>query len=69
MMNYRKRFYPNIIHMSPAWDSSLNECQSQLLDGRWVPTRALGWGGIVNRIKATWLVWTGRADALIWPGQ
>ena len=33
----------------------------------WVPARALGpsW----NQWKALWLVWTGRADVLHWPGQ
>lgn len=37
-----------------------------LPDGRWVPARPLGgWG----RWRAAWLVFTGRADALVWPGQ
>lgn len=36
------------------------------IDGEWVPARPLG--GMV-RFKAAWLVFTGRADALIWPGQ
>ena len=33
----------------------------------WVPSRALGpsWG----QWRALWLVWTGRADVLHWPGQ
>lgn len=33
----------------------------------WVPARALGpsWG----QWRALWLVWTGRADVLHWPGQ
>jgi hypothetical protein len=34
---------------------------------RWVPARALGpsW----HQWRALWLVWTGRADVLHWPGQ
>jgi hypothetical protein len=43
--------------------------EHQLPDGRYVPARPIGWGGMRHRIKATWLVWTGRADALVWPGQ
>ena len=43
-----------------------NSSQTEI-DGRWVPSRALGpsWG----QWKALWLVWTGRADVLHWPGQ
>lgn len=41
-----------------------------LPDGRYVPARPLPfYGGIVGRFKAAWLVFTGKADALVWPGQ
>lgn len=40
-----------------------------LPDGRWVPARALGFQSLRYRLRATWLVFTGRADALTWPGQ
>lgn len=60
---------PNIIIMSPGWIKSLDECQAGLPDGRWVPARAHGYASIRERFRATWLVWTGRADALVWPGQ
>lgn len=40
-----------------------------LPDGRWVPARSLGYHSIRHRIRAAWLVFTGRADALTWPGQ
>lgn len=66
-MARKNKFYPNIIHMSPFWLRSLNECQVGLRDGRCAPARALGWGGLLNRLKAARLVWTGRADALVWP--
>ena len=36
--------------------------------GQWHPARQLGWPSLGQRIKASWLVFTGRADALIWPG-
>lgn len=37
------------------------------IDGKWVPSRPLGAVGIKARIKAAWLVFTGKADAVIWP--
>lgn len=62
---------PNIIHMNPEWIKELANptCQAGLHDGRWVPARPYGFQTIGRRIRATWLVWTGQADALIWPGQ
>lgn len=35
----------------------------------WVPARPEGLYSIGNRIKAAWLVFTGKADAVIWPGD
>lgn len=35
----------------------------------YVPARPLGGYFRWERLRATWLVWTGRADALVWPGQ
>jgi hypothetical protein len=60
---------PSIIFLSPSWLESLNENQVELPYARWVPARPLGYPSLRERIKAAWLVWTGRADALIWPGQ
>jgi hypothetical protein len=44
-------------------------CQAGLPDGRWVPARPLPWESLGGRFKAAWLVFTGRADAVTWPGQ
>lgn len=46
-------------------------CATGLPDGRYVPARSyacnqLCWYG---RFKAAWLVFTGRADAVTYPGQ
>ncbi len=35
----------------------------------WVPARCHRTYTLAQRIRATWLVFTGRADALVWPGQ
>lgn len=60
---------PQIIVMSPVWLRSLYECQVGLPNGTYAPARPLGYSSIIYRIKAAWLVITGRADALIWPGD
>lgn len=43
--------------------------QTVLPDGRWVPARPLGFYSLYNRARCAWLVFTGRADAVTWPGQ
>lgn len=48
-------------------DTSTMSCR--LKDGRTVPARAQGYHSFFNRVKAAFLVFTGRADALVWPGQ
>lgn len=46
-------------------------CGVGLPDGRYVPARFLGWNQLrlFGRFKAAWLVFTGRADAITYPGQ
>lgn len=40
-----------------------------LIDGKYVPARSEGFSSWRYRLKATWLVFTGKADALIWHKQ
>ncbi len=43
---------------------------STQIDGKWVPVRPLwytGLRGLKERFRASWLVFTGRADAVVWP--
>lgn len=61
--------HPNIITLSPEWLKSLEECSTEIEPGRWVPSRALGFASGAYRIRAAWMVFMGRADALVWPGQ
>lgn len=58
--------YPNIIHVSQVTNSTVT---AGLPDGRWVPARPLGFASPLHRVKAAWLVFTGKADALKWDGQ
>lgn len=47
------------------------QVQTGLPDGRWVPARAYGQNQLrlFGRWRAAWLVFTGRADAVTYPGQ
>lgn len=42
------------------------ETLTEVAEGRWEPARPLGFYSLENRLKAAWLVFTGRADALLW---
>lgn len=37
-------------------------------EGLWIPARPMGFTQIRYRLRAAWLVFTGRADAVTWPG-
>ena len=39
------------------------------IGGRWIPARPLGFDSFSQRLKAAVLVFTGKADAVKWPGQ
>lgn len=47
------------------------QCGAGLPDGRYVPARSYGRNQLrfFGRWRAVWLVFTGRADALTYPGQ
>ena len=42
-------------------------CNQSEIDGEWVPARPIGYFSIRHRIKCAWMVFTGKADALVWP--
>lgn len=46
---------------------SLSQSNAVNLCGLWVPARPEGNSSIPNRLRAAWLVFTGRADAVTWP--
>lgn len=64
----RRRQLPNIRHIDNVIRSA-SEVSCGLPDGRYVPARPLGWQSWTMRWKAAWLVFTGRADALLYEGQ
>lgn len=63
---------PSIIRMTPEWFHGLPTGVAagfRRPDGSrvWVPARPEGYASILVRFRAAWLVFTGRADALVWP--
>lgn len=58
--------YPNIWTLE-GLTRSVRECSTQI-DGKYMPARPLGFATIGSRIRLAAMVFTGRADALIWPG-
>lgn len=64
---------PNILSLKEVYVRSVNAHTGQgaidmvKVRGRYVLSRFLGMFTLRNRIKAAWLVFTGQADALVWP--
>jgi hypothetical protein len=58
---------PNIIKLENL-NSMCRNSQAEI-NGKWVPARPLGYYLLRNRLNAAWMVFTGKADALLWPGQ
>jgi hypothetical protein len=44
------------------------EALSEHSSGQWVPARYMGKYGVRNRLKLAIMVFTGKADAVVWPG-
>ena len=70
-MANRRRYNSGVIEMTPEWVKQIvtgPHCSTN--DGKtWVPARPIAFQSVRERVRATWLVWTGRADALVWPGN
>lgn len=56
---------PNIIKLEHLY--SRTDCAQVGIGGKWYPARPIGFFSLTYRIKAAWLVFTGKADALLWP--
>jgi len=39
------------------------------VNNQWVTARPVGYPSLIRRFKFAWMVFTGKADAVIWPGQ
>ena len=45
---------------------TINETE---IGGQWMPARPLGYYSLASRLRLAWMVFTGKADALKWPGN
>ena len=60
--------WPNILDVQTVIENA-KSTQAGLPDGRWVPARPMPYCSLSERFRAAWMVFTGKADALTWPGQ
>lgn len=58
---------PTLYSLGRLIASTNSGCQAGI-GQRWVPARPMGFYSIGNRLRCAWLVFTGRADAVTWPG-
>ena len=61
--------YPSVWTLPAITQHIVNNQTSARVNGQWVPARYKGFCSLGNRLHCAWLVFTGRADALVWPGQ
>lgn len=55
---------PSIMNVEDVLE---NENEMQGDDGEYYPARPIGCFGVSYRFKAAWLVFVGKADAVLWP--
>lgn len=60
---------PTVYDLAALLEWVTNGGCSAHVNGVWVPARPCGFYSIGNRLRCAWLVFTGRADAVVWPGQ
>lgn len=58
---------PSIIRVQDI--HKITETCETCIEGVWYPARPIGYFSLLHRVKAAWLVFTGKADALLWPKQ
>ena len=56
---------PNIYELEQVIKSAANT--HTVIDEKWVPARPYGYHSWRGRLKAAWMVFSGKADALVWP--
>lgn len=62
--------YPNLLSIEGLYqDYDHDEHTVTYIDKQWVPARPEGYQSLWSRLYCAWLVLTGKADAVIWPGN
>lgn len=60
---------PNLWSLKSLMKACDDSIQVGLPDGSYVPARPFGFYGLSNRLSLAWMVFTGKADAFVWPGD
>lgn len=62
------KFNSGVILLTPEWARAVADpMTTTCVNGKLVAARPIAFQSLRERIRATWLVWTGKADALVWP--
>lgn len=61
--------YPKVYDLKNLIMLSMDPDVQANINGKWVPARPLGYPSFTQRVRAAWLVFTGKADAVKWPGD
>ncbi|MBN22697.1 MAG: hypothetical protein CL678_15540 [Bdellovibrionaceae bacterium] len=67
MFKKKKMKYPGLYTLTGL--RTMNDCKTYCDGEGWVPARPLGYPSLRNRIRIAWMVFTGKADAIVWPGN
>jgi hypothetical protein len=64
--------HPSLVYMSVLTDKDQPQASVCIKTGRgdkWVPARGMGSSSLRSRLRLAWMVFTGKADALLWEDQ
>lgn len=62
--------YPNVVSLESVQFTQDRERAVTMIRhaGGYIPARPMGYASFKQRFKCAWMVFTGKADALVWPG-
>jgi hypothetical protein len=60
--------YPNLFKVEDLLDTQAGYTSTNI-NGKWLPARPEGYQSLWSRMYCAWLIFTGKADAVIWPGN
>jgi hypothetical protein len=69
MSEAQMRKAPTIYPLARLLKDTVNPTCQVEIDGQWLPARPEGFFSLRSRLNAAWVVFTGRADAVVWPGN
>lgn len=67
-----RKNYPSLVHVSTLTDANQPKtavCLKTAHGDKWVPARGMGYPSFRSRVRLARLVFTGKADALVWEQQ